>query len=234
MDPSVAVLIPARDEAETIAQVVRSIPRSLVGEVLVVDNGSVDGTAERAREAGARVVTAPRPGYGNACLVGLEALPKEGVVVFLVADGSDDPEDLAAVLAPILEGRAELVLGSRTRGKIDPGAMTRFQRAGSLFAAAVLTARFGRVTTDLGPFRAIRRDALDTLGMRDRTYGWTIEMQIKAARKGLRVVEVPVRWRHRQGGSPKVAGTLRGALGATRKILAWLQGALLGEGFDPR
>jgi hypothetical protein len=164
----------------------------------------------------------------------LHALPEGDVVVFLVADGSDDPADLPAVLAPILEGRADLVIGSRTRGRVEPGAMTRFQRAGSLFAAAVLTARYGQVTTDLGPFRAIRRDALEALGMRDRTYGWTIEMQIKAARKGLRVVEVPVGWRHRQGGSPKVAGTLRGALGATRKILSWLRGAVLGEAFDPR
>ncbi len=231
----VDVIIPARDEAVTIADVVRAIPRPLVTRVTVADNGSTDGTGDRAREAGALVVREDRPGYGNACLAAIGSLPPDAdVLVFLVADGSDDPAEIPAVIAPIVEGRADLVIGSRLRGAVEPGAMTRFQRAGSLFAAAVLTVRYGTVTTDLGPFRAIRREPLGALGMRDRTYGWTLEMQVKAARAGLRVVEVPVSWRHRRGGQPKVTGTLRGTLGATRMILAWLRGAVLGPGHDPR
>ena len=155
------------------------------------------------------------------------------VLAFMVADGSDDPRELPRLTTPLLEGRADLVIGSRTRGYIEPGAMPPWQRGGSLFAAAVLTARFGATVTDLGPFRAIRRSTLDALGMRDRTYGWTLEMQIKAAREGLRVLEAPVAWRHRRGGSPKVAGTLRGTLGASRAILAWLDGAVRGPDHDP-
>lgn len=228
------MIIPARDEAETLGAVVRAVLRESVRRVVVADNGSRDGTADVARAAGAEVVTAPVAGYGHACLAALDALPRDGgVVAFLVADGSDDPAELGRVVGPIHEGRADLVIGSRTRGVIEPGAMPPWQRVGSLFAAGVLTVRYGALVTDLGPYRAIRRAALDGLAMRDRTYGWTLEMQIKAARQGLRVVEVPVSWRHRQGGAPKVAGTWRGTIGATKKILAWLDGAVRGPDHDP-
>lgn len=235
---AVDVLIPARDEAATIAAVVRAIPRSLARRVIVIDNGSRDGTAARALDAGAVVVDAPSAGYGNACLAALSWLREDDpghdpVLAFMVADGSDDPRELPRLTAPLLEGRADLVIGSRTRGYVEPGAMPPWQRGGSLLAAAVLTARFGATVTDLGPFRAIRRSTLDALGMRDRTYGWTLEMQIKAARHGLRVLEAPVAWRRRRGGAPKVAGTLRGTLGASRAILAWLDGAVRGPDHDP-
>lgn len=235
---AVDVLIPARDEATTIAAVVRAIPRSLARRVIVIDNGSRDDTARRALDVGAVVVDAPAAGYGNACLAALrwlreEAADDDPVLAFMVADGSDDPRELPRLTAPLLDGRADLVIGSRTRGYVEPGAMPPWQRGGSLFAAAVLTARYGAPVTDLGPFRAIRRSTLDALSMRDPTYGWTLEMQIKAARSGLRIVETPVAWRRRRGGSPKVAGTLCGTLGATRKILAWLDGAVRGPDHDP-
>lgn len=233
MKAPVDVIIPARDEAATVGDVVRALARESVRRVVVADNGSADGTADVARAAGATVVHAPVAGYGHACLAALASLPRDGVVAFLVADGSDDPAELGRVVAPLHEGRADLVIGSRTRGVIEPGAMPPWQRGGSLFAAAVLTLRYGALVTDLGPYRAIRREALDALAMRDRTYGWTLEMQIKAARAGLRVVEVPVSWRRRRGGAPKVAGTLRGTLGATKKILAWLDGAVRGPDHDP-
>lgn len=236
---AVDVLIPARDEAPTIAAVVRGVPRALVRRVIVIDNGSRDDTARRACDAGAVVVPAPAAGYGNACLAAMAWLRADDpaddpVLAFMVADGSDDPRELPRLTDPVLEGRADLVIGSRTRGYVEPGAMPPWQRGGSLLAAALLTARFGATVTDLGPFRAIRRSTLDALGMRDPTYGWTLEMQIKAARAGLRVAEAPVAWRHRRGGTPKVAGTLRGTLGASRMILAWLDGAVRGPDHDPR
>ena len=232
------MLIPARDEAPTIAAVVRGIPRALVRRVIVIDNGSRDDTARRALDAGAIVVAAPLAGYGNACLAALAWLRADDpvddpVLAFMVADGSDDPRELPRLADPVLAGRADLVIGSRPRGFIEPGAMPPWQRGGSLFAAAVLSARFGARVTDLGPFRAIRRRTLDALAMRDPTYGWTLEMQIKAARAGLRIAEAPVAWRHRRGGTPKVAGTLRGTIGATRAILAWLDGAVRGPAHDP-
>lgn len=231
----VDVIIPARDEAATLADVVRQVPAGLVRHVVVADNGSRDDTAARARAAGARVVYEPSPGYGAACLAALASLPDDGdAVAFLVADGSDDPTELPRVLAPLAEGSADLVVGSRFLGAIEPGAMPAFQRAGNAVATAGLTLRFGRRVTDLGPFRAIRRDALRALAMRDRTWGWTLEMQVKAARAGLRVVEVPVSWRNRRGGAPKIGGTLRGSLAASRVILSWLRGAMLGPRFDPR
>ena len=232
--PVVDVIIPARDEAACIGAVLAEIPRDLVRHVVVADNGSRDGTGERALAAGARVVREESPGYGAACLAALASLPDDGdAVAFLVADGSDDATELPRLLKPLREG-ADLVIGSRFRGAIEPGAMPRFQRVGNLVATTGLTLRFGHRVTDMGPFRVIRRDALRGLAMRDRTWGWTLEMQVKAARMGLRVVEVPVSWRNRRGGEPKIGGTVRGSLAASRVILSWLRGAMLGPAFDPR
>lgn len=231
----VDVIVPARDEAETIAAVVEAIPPGLVRRVVVADNGSRDATAARARAAGAYVVSEPSPGYGAACLAALASLPDDGdAVAFLVADGSDDPAELPLVLEPLRAGRADLVVGSRFLGAIEHGAMPPFQRVGNAVATTGLRLRFGRPVTDLGPFRAIRRDALRRLAMRDRTWGWTMEMQVKAARAGLRVEEVPVSWRNRRGGAPKIGGTLKGSLAASKVILTWLGAAMLGPHFDPR
>jgi cellulose synthase/poly-beta-1,6-N-acetylglucosamine synthase-like glycosyltransferase len=216
-------IIPALDEERTIGVVVRSLPRPPLREIVVVDNGSRDATARVAAAAGARVVAEPRRGYGAACLRGIEALYADAeIVVFLDGDGADDPADLDDLLAPLLEGRADLVVGSRARGARETGALAPAQRIGNAIACAWLRARFGIAATDLGPFRAIRADALRRLGMRDRGYGWTLEMQLRAGRKGLRVVEVPVRYRRRAAGSSKVSGTVAGTLGAATKILGRL------------
>lgn len=228
------LIIPARDEAETIGAVLDELPRRRLRRVIVVDNGSRDGTGEIARARGAEVLRCESPGYGHASLAALEAIPiEQSVVLWMVADGSDDPKDLAAVADPVAHHDVDLCVGTRIKGQIERGAMTLTQRYGSAFAAKVLSMRFGVECTDLGPFRAVRRDALESLAMRDRTWGWTIEMQVKALRAGLRVREVPVAWRPRRGGSPKVSGTLRGTLGASHKILSWMTGAVLGPAFDP-
>jgi glycosyltransferase involved in cell wall biosynthesis len=219
----VDVIIPARDEQACVGAVVARVPRPPVRMVLVVDNGSSDDTAGAARRAGATVVREPRPGYGAACLAGMAALPADAsIVVFLDADGSDDPGLIPALLRPILEDRADLVVGARAPGLAERGAMTMPQRVGNAVAARWLRARFGLHATDLGPLRAIRRSSLDALGMRDRGYGWTVEMQIKAARARLRYVEVPVPYRRRRTGRSKVAGTLAGTVGAAAKILGLL------------
>src|SRR5690606_27949797 len=196
------------------------IPRALVRRVVVADNGSRDRTAAVAREGGAEVVFEPRRGYGAACLRALAHLaddPPE-VVAFLDGDRSDRPEELPRVLAPIERGEADLVIGSRALGRAERGSLTPQQRVGNAIACAALRVLYGARYTDLGPFRAIRWSALEALGMRDRDYGWTVEMQVKAARLGLRHAEVPVSYRRRSGTS-KVSGTLRGTIGASRKIL---------------
>ncbi len=215
------VIIPALDEASSVGGVVRAVLRPPVRHVLVVDNGSGDGTAQVAREAGAVMIPEPRRGYGSACLAGMRALPADtDLVVFLDADGSDDPAYLGCLVEPIVAGRADLVVGAR-RGAIEAGALTPMQRVGNAVAAGWLRARFGLQATDLGPFRAIRRSALDRLGMSDPDYGWTVEMQIKAARAGLRYAEVAVPYRRRLGRS-KISGTVRGTVGASVKILGLL------------
>jgi len=214
----VDAIIPALDEEACIGGVVRSLGGEGLRSVIVVDNGSRDRTAAEAQAAGARVVSEPRRGYGSACLAGIAALPQDGdVILFLDADGSDDVSAITRLLAPILEGRADLVVGSRTASA--SAVLTASQRAGNALAAAWLRRRFGIDATDLGPFRAIRREALASLGMTDRTYGWTVEMQARAARAGLRTVEVPVAGRRRRAGRSKISGTLRGAAGAGAKIL---------------
>ena len=223
------VVIPALDEELAVGAVVAAL-LAHVRHVYVVDNGSKDRTAEVARAAGATVVTEPRRGYGAACLAGIAALPADcDVVVFVDADGSDEPAELPALVAPIVGGRADLVIGSRALGRVERGALTPQQRVGNRIAATWLRARFGLPATDLGPFRAIRKTSLDALGMVDADYGWTIEMQIKAARHGLRYAEVPASYKQRIGVS-KVSGTLRGVLGASYKILGLLAWYDLGGG----
>jgi glycosyltransferase involved in cell wall biosynthesis len=214
------VVIPARDEEGSIARVIEALPPACVARVIVVDNGSRDRTAEVARRAGASVVSEPRPGYGAACLAGLafvRARPPD-VVAFLDADLSEDPAQLSDLLAPIARGRADLVIGSRVLGERETGSLTPVQEFGNRLATLLLRLLFGVRFTDLGPFRAIRWEALERLGMRDRGYGWTVEMQARAARAGLSCVEVPVRHRRRAAGRSKVAGTLAGVLGAGTKI----------------
>jgi len=221
------VILPALDEEAAIGGVIAAIPRAVAGPaswrleaIVVADNGSRDRTAAVARAAGATVIREPRRGYGAACLAALahlRAAPPD-IVAFLDADGSDDPAELPALLAPLLEGRADLVIGSRVRGARERGALTPVQELGNALAVVLLRLLFGVRWTDLGPFRAIRWPALETLGMRDRDYGWTVEMQARAARAGLRGVELPAAYRRRIGRS-KVSGTLRGALGAGWKIL---------------
>lgn len=222
--PRIGVLIPAHNEALSIGLVLGEIPAGLVQEVVVVDNASTDATAAAARAAGATVVAEPRPGYGQACLAGLAyyAAQPAGrtpeIIVFLDGDHSDFPAEMPALLAPILAGAAELVIGSRALGQRERGALLPQQRFGNWLATRLLRLRYGGTHTDLGPFRAIRADALARLNMVDTNYGWTVEMQVKAARLGLRVAEVPVRYRRRLGTS-KISGTVRGTLGAGYKIL---------------
>ena len=215
----IAVVIPALDEEEAIGLVVAEV-LPLASEVLVVDNGSRDRTAEVARAAGARVVIEPRRGYGQACLTGIAALGEAAdVIVFLDGDHSDHPAQLPDVVAPILAGAADMVIGSRTRGRAAPGSHPWHAVLGTRFCVGLMNLLIGTRATDLGPFRAITRRALAALDMRDRDYGWTVEMQVKAHRAGLRVAEVPVDYRRRRGGRSKVTGTMRGVWGAGTKIL---------------
>ncbi|MGE5180143.1 MAG: glycosyltransferase family 2 protein [Bacteroidota bacterium] len=227
----VDAVIPALDEAESIGAVLDSLPRAFLRRLVVCDNGSRDGTADVARAHGALVVPEPRRGYGSACLRALAALREDppDAVLFLDADGSDDPADLPSLLRPIAEGRADLVIGSRALGEREPGALTPQARFGNALATALIRAFYGARWTDLGPFRAVRWEALERLGMRDPDFGWTVEMQVKAARAGLRGVEVPVRYRRRIGRS-KIAGTLSGAVGAGVKILGTIALDLLRHG----
>lgn len=218
----IGVIIPALNEEAAIGDVVRAVLAAGAGQIaqcLVVDNGSTDLTAARAFGAGAQVITEPARGYGAACLAGLAALAMDvEIVVFLDGDGSDAPEDFASLVAPILAGQADLVIGSRIAGHMEKGAMTAPQRFGNWLAPALIRALWGVHFTDLGPFRAISRSALERLAMRDRDYGWTVEMQIKAARMGLRCLECPVQYRRRIGKS-KISGTVRGVVRAGGKIL---------------
>lgn len=214
----IAVIIPALDEEAAIGLVVREVPGGLVGEVLVVDNGSRDRTAEVARAAGARVVHAPIRGYGAACLAGALAARDADTLVFLDGDRSDDPAEMPAVLRPIVEGEADLVIGARVPVMAEDGALTAHQRLGNRLVTWMVRLLYGLPLRDIGPFRAIRADVLRDLGMENRTYGWPVEMVVKAAKKGYRVVNVPVSCRKRIGRS-KVAGTLKGSLLAGYHLL---------------
>jgi glycosyltransferase involved in cell wall biosynthesis len=214
----IGVVIPALDEEQAIGLVVAEV-RPRVAEVVVVDNGSRDRTAEVARAAGARVVLEPRRGYGQACLTGIAALGDDvDVIAFVDGDHSDHPAQVTDVVAPILEGRADMVIGSRRLGRAAPGSHPWHAVAGTRFCVAWMNLLIGTRATDLGPFRAITRPALARLAMQDRDYGWTVEMQVKARRAGLRVVEVPVDYRPRIGKS-KVSGTVTGTVRAAVKIL---------------
>ncbi len=220
---AVSVIIPALNEEEQIAGVVREVAAtSIPVEIIVVDNGSTDATAERAREAGARVVKAPR-GYGRACAAGVAALrPQCEIVVFLDGDGSDCPGFMNQLVDPIATGTHDFVIGSRTRGQREPGSMNFQQISSGRIAGVILQLLYGVRYTDMCPFRAIRRSALEKLGMWEETYGWNLEMQMKAARSGLRILEIPVNHRRRAGGESKVSGTLRGTFLAGARIIATL------------
>jgi glycosyltransferase involved in cell wall biosynthesis len=219
----VDVIIPALDEAETLPLTLREIPRHAVRDVYVVDNGSRDETARRAVQAGALLLEEPLRGYGSACLRGVRHLATlerpPDVVAFLDGDYADDPHELPALLAPLESGAADLVIGSRTLGEREPGALALQQRFGNLLAVSLIRMIYGQRYTDLGPFRAIRLPALIALGMNDLGYGWTVEMQVKAAKAGLRIAEVPVRYRKRAGGASKISSTMRGVFGAGTKII---------------
>jgi glycosyltransferase involved in cell wall biosynthesis len=242
-----ALIVPALDEEASVAGVVRGFFAVAMGvtfaaqagatldEIVVCDNGSRDRTAEVARAAGATVVPAPRRGYGSACLAGLAHLATRGqglpdAVAFADGDGSDDPSELASLLAPIARGEADLVIGSRTLGTVERGAMSLPQRFGNGLASFLLRTLYGAKVTDLGPYRAVRWSTLVRLSMRDPDYGWTVEMQARAARLGLVLREVPVTYRARTTGRSKVSGTVRGVVGAGTKIL----GTIAREALRPR
>jgi glycosyltransferase involved in cell wall biosynthesis len=220
---NVDVILPALDEEASIALVLAAIPRRAVRSVYVVDNGSRDRTAALAESHGAEVLAAPRRGYGAACLAGVrhvEALPvPPDVVVFLDADYSDDPEEIPWLVEPIRSSGADLVLGSRLLGEVEPGAWTRIDRASARLATVLLRCVYQQRYTDVGRFRAIRLPALTALAMHDEGAGWPVEMQVKAARTGLRVVEVPVSYRRRIGGESKISATLSGAVEQSAKLI---------------
>jgi glycosyltransferase involved in cell wall biosynthesis len=223
MKPFVSVLIAALNEEEAIAKVVGAVPREIADEIIVIDNGSTDQTAEIARAAGARVVREPHRGYGRAFRAGLRSIsPDCEIVVFLDGDGSDYPEMMNRVVEPIIAGTHDFVIGSRTRGKREAGSMNWHQVFAGYMVGFFLRLLYGVRSTDMGPFRAIRRDALERLGMREETYGWPLEMQMRAARAKLGILEVPVDYRRRAGGRSKIAGTVRGSILAATRILATL------------
>jgi glycosyltransferase involved in cell wall biosynthesis len=223
---TIDVLIPAWNEEKTLPLVLADLPKAWVRQVIVCDNGSTDGTAAAARAAGAIVVSQPERGYGNACLAGMRYLknlpPSEQpeIVVFLDGDYSDYPDELPKVAAPILNDGKDMVIGSRRLGNMEPGAMTFPQRFGNWLAPLLIRWFYGYRFSDLGPFRAIRWDKLQALDMRDRNFGWTVEMQVKAAKHKLNCTEVPVRYRKRAAGYSKVSGTVKGTILAGWKIIA--------------
>lgn len=225
----VAVIIPALNEAGNIQRLVKEVLTVAPVRVIVVDNGSTDATAQEARAAGAQVVAEPRRGYGYACAAGTTAAQEADILVFLDGDYSFLPGELPLILAPILTGQADLVLGSRYRGHIARGAMPPHQRFGNWLVARLMNRLYGLSLTDLGPYRAIRHSLLTQLDMQEMTFGWPTEMMTKAARRGARLVEVPVSFHPRQAGRSKVSGTVRGTILATWFILgvtlryAWSQ-----------
>ena len=215
--PVVVAIIPARNEEGAIGKVVAALPRDLVRRVIVVDNGSTDRTAEVARAAGATVVPLAQPGYGRACATGVTAAGDAEIILFLDGDYSDFPEEAHLLLAPILANEADLVIGSRLRGRREPGALPPHQLFGNWLVSGLMRLLYGVQVTDLGPFRAIRAELLASLCMEQMTYGWPSEMMVKSARRGARIAEVPVSYRKRIGRS-KISGTVRGTILATYYI----------------
>ena len=214
-------MVPCLDEEAAIGPCVRALLAHGLAEVVVVDGNSQDRTAERAAAAGAKVVVEPRKGYGRALASGLAAIsPQSTIVLFIDGDGSDRTDLVPEVLAPIQQGRADFVLGSRLRGEREPGSLEPAQIVAGRLAGWLIRALYGVRFTDMSPFRAIRRDSLDQLGMREETFGWNLEMQMRAAARGLRIVEVPVGQRRRAGGVSKVSGNLASSIRAARTIIA--------------
>ncbi len=222
--PVIDVIIPAFNEEASIGLVIRELPRRLIREIIVCDNNSTDRTAKASAEAGATVVSETRPGYGSACLRGMDHIarrpPEEhpDIVVFIDGDHSDYPEQLAELIAPIVQFDYDLVIGSRALGKAETGSMTVPQIFGNWLATNLIRVFYGYEFTDLGPFRAIRYPALQALEMEDPDFGWTVEMQVRAAKAGMKCTEVPVGYRQRIGVS-KISGTVRGTVLAGHKIL---------------
>ena len=220
MKSFVSVIIVALNEEAAIKEVVRKVPRDIADEIIVVDNGSTDRTAEVAEAAGARLVAEPKHGYGRAFQAGLRSIsPDCEIVVFLDGDGSDYPEMMNRLVEPIIEKTHDFVISSRARGQRERGSLNWHQVFAGYVVGFFLRLLYGVRSTDMGPFRAIRRDALERLNMREETYGWPLEMQMRAARAHLRTLEVPVDYRRRAGGQSKIAGTVRGSILAATRIL---------------
>ena len=221
-EASISVIIPALNEAESIGHVVASMPWHLIAECIVVDNGSTDRTAQIARQAGARVITSPR-GYGAACKAGSDAaLPSSNLLVYMDGDGSDIIDDLPQLITPIINGEADFVIASRIRGEREPGSMLPSQVFAGHLVGTLLRIFQGVRYTDMGPFRAIRRSSLEKLHMSELTYGWNLQMQIRAAQHNLRILEIPVNYRRRIGGTSKVSGNFTASIKAAARILTVL------------
>ena len=221
----IALIVPALNEEPVIGRMLDAVPKFLYSAILVADNGSTDRTADVAARHGAIVVREPERGYGAACLRAIAALPPDiEAVVFMQADLSEDPSEAHLLLHPIASGRADMVIGTRTQGTAEPGALLPHQQFGNWLATSLIRLFYGYRYSDLGPFRAIRRDALERLQMRERNYGWTIEMQVRAIEEGLRVIEVPVRYRVRVAGVNKVSGNWKASLIAGYRIIATVLG----------
>lgn len=222
MKPDIKVIIPAFNEQNAVGLVIDEIPENLVSEVIVVDNGSFDNTFDTALGKGATALKEEKRGYGNACLKGIQYISeqdkKPDIVVFLDGDHSDYPEEMPKLVKPIIEDGVDMVIGSRNLGKRERGSMTVQQVFGNWLATTMIKMFYGIKYTDLGPFRAIGYDQLIAINMQDKTYGWTVEMQLKAAKKKMKIIEVPVNYRKRIGVS-KVSGTIKGTIGAGYKII---------------
>ena len=222
--PNIKVIIPAYNEADSIALVINDIP-SIVNEIIVVNNNSTDKTAEVAEKAGATVLFQPQMGYGYACLKGMEYVAtlseKPDIIVFMDGDYSDYPEQLIEIVKPIIENNTDFVIGARVRSLQEKGSMTPQQHFGNWLATSLMRILFSAKFTDLGPFRAIKYEKLLDLNMQDKTYGWTIEMQLKALKQNLTYIEVPLKYKKRIGIS-KVSGTIKGSIFAGVKILGWI------------
>jgi glycosyltransferase involved in cell wall biosynthesis len=217
---NIALIIPALNEVESIGPQLAALSRHRFAQILVVDNGSTDGTAEAARAAGAEVIVEPRRGYGRACQAGLAALrPEANAVMFMDADLADDPEDAARLIDVLAEGGWDLVVGSRVLGRAEPGSLTPVQRLGNWLTTRLIRWLWGVSFTDLGPLRIVRRSALKRLDLRDPDFGWNVEMQAKAARLGLSVTEFPVNYRRRRFGRSKISGTILNSVRAGAKVL---------------